>query len=186
MASRAASAAPFAALAAFRAAAPDFCTSFWAAVASAAAFSAASLAFPAAVSARAEASTARLVSLSARLPSRSTRATNSSMVADSWSRARAMCWPVSMNHSTSVAAPSSARLAYFCTSGPALNSMALTWTRVSSRRESYWLSVRKVVRLFSLIPDGGWEPLLNCGAFMSVHGAGWRTFGRRKANLGLR
>lgn len=147
MALRAASAAPFAADAALRAAAPDFCTSSLAAVASAAAFSAASFAFSAAVWARAEASTARFVCCSARLPSRTTTATSSSIVADSWSRARAMCCPVSMNHSTSDAVPLRARSAYLRTSGPACSSMVVTWDRASSRRALYWVSVRNVIRV---------------------------------------
>lgn len=137
MALRAALAAPLAALAALRAAAADFCTSSLAAAASAAAFSAASLASWAAAWARSELSTARSVSACARLPSRSTTATSSSMVAASWSRARAMCWPVSRNHWTSDAVPLRARSAYLRTSDPPLNSMVETWTLASSRRAVY-------------------------------------------------
>lgn len=126
-----------------RAAAPDLATSSRAASASAAAFSAASLAFSAASCAFSEATMARSEVSWARLPSRSTIATSCSMVALSWSRARAMYWPVVRNQLIADGEPSSrARWAYFFTSGEAVERMRRTSTRSSSWRAVIWLSSR--------------------------------------------
>ncbi|MFD0335101.1 hypothetical protein ACFQZ0_21300 [Streptomyces erythrogriseus] len=107
MAVRAACAAPFAAPAALRAALPAFFTSFCAAWASSAASSAAAFALAAAVCAFSDSATACSIVRWARLPSRSTMATSWSMVAFSWSRARAMCCSVSRNQPMAPAVPSS-------------------------------------------------------------------------------
>lgn len=144
MATLAESAAPFAASPALRAARSAAATSSWAALASAAAFSAASLAFAAASTARSAASSACCVIASACCPSRRATATSSWICVASWSRARAMCWPVSRNHSTSESVPDRAREAYFCTSGPACTVSLAASTRMSSRVAEYCPAVRKV------------------------------------------
>lgn len=70
----------------------------------------------------------------------------------SWSRARAMCWPVSRNHSRSLSLPDSAREAYFCTSGPAWKESLEASTRMSSTRAGYSRSPRND-------SSADWEPL---------------------------
>ncbi len=150
MAVRAADAAPLAAVAASRAASADRRTSSLAFSASAAAVSAFSLALLAAVVARSEASTARSVCSRARALSRSTMATNCPMVAASWSRARAMCWPVSRYHCTSSAVPLRARFAYFFSSGPAVARLRTISTRLSSSLASYWPASRNFSSAWSV------------------------------------